>query len=269
MSLLPFEEVSRRLRAAARSYRGVQEIPIERIVGSVNRSDDFDRDFRSRRTLSRARLDQLRSAAATGPLPAIVVFEVGGAYFVEDGHHRVALAREAGAEFIDAQVTSLTTDYEIGPDVDVCRVIHTEQQRLLLEESGLAVARPEATIQFTLLDGYAQLRDIIGAYGYALSRQQGTLLTPREVAESWYSTVYQPGLEAVRNAGLPRLYESWHSTEADLFLWVYQLRRDLRAKDASIDFAAAARHARSQHLSSRRKRHHLRDGGTPLQRRHE
>jgi hypothetical protein len=78
MSLLPFEEVSRRLRAAARSYRGVQAIPIERILGSVNRSDDFDREFRSRRPLSRARLEQLRRVAATGPLPAIAVFEVGG-----------------------------------------------------------------------------------------------------------------------------------------------------------------------------------------------
>jgi hypothetical protein len=92
------------------------------------------------------------------------------------------------------------------------------------------------------------------------------LLTPPEVAASWYDTVYQRGLEAVRRAGLPRLYESWHSTEADLFLWVYQLRRDLRAKDAGVDFAAA-RHARGLHLGYRRKRHHLRDGGTPLQRR--
>ena len=173
MSLLRLDEASRRLRAATRAYRGIQEIPIERIVGSVDRSDDFDRDFRPRRALSRGRLDQLRTAAADGGLPAIVVFEVGGAYFVEDGHHRVALAREQGADFIDAQVTSLLTEYEIGPDVDVCQLIHTEQQRWLLDETGLAVARPEAVIQFTLLDGYTQLRDIIDAYGYLLCRRAG------------------------------------------------------------------------------------------------
>jgi hypothetical protein len=87
------------------------------------------------------------------------------------------------------------------------------------------------------------------------------------VAASWYETDYVPGLAAVRQAELPRLYESWHSTEADLFLWVYQLRRDLRAKDRSLDFAAAARHARSINLGYWRKRHHLRDGSTPLSRR--
>ncbi len=132
--------------------------------------------------VSRGRLEQLRAAAADGGLPAIVVFEVGGAYFVEDGHHRVALALEQGADFIDAQVTSLLTEYEIGPDVDVCQLIHTEQQRWLLEETGLALARPKAVIQFTLLDGYTQLRDIIDAYGYRLCRQRGELLPLSEVA---------------------------------------------------------------------------------------
>ena len=265
MDLLPFEEASRRLGAAARAHRGIQEIPVDRIVGSVDRVDDFDRDFHARRALSRARLASLRTA--DGPVPPIVVFEIGGAYFVEDGHHRVALAREQEAEFIDAEVTSLLTDYEIGPDVDVCRLIHTEQQRWLLAVTGLAAARPEARIQFTLLDGYTQLRDIVDAYGYRLSRDCGELLTAAETAGRWYDAVYRPGLEAVRRADLPRLYATWHSTDGDLFLWVYQLRRDLRAHDHHLDFDAAARHARSLHLGYRRKWHHLHDGGAPLPRR--
>ena len=264
MSLLSFEEASRRLRAATRAYRGVQVIPVDRIVGSVNRADDFDRDFRARRAVSRGRLEQLRQAS--GSLPAIVVFEVGGVYFVEDGHHRVALASERGAEFIDAQVTSLLTDYELGPDVDVPRLIHTQQQRWLLEESGLASARPQAQIQFTLLDGYTQLRDIIDAFGYVTSRQRGALLPPPDVAAAWHDDVYQPGVEAVHVAGLPRLYESWHSTDADLFLWVYQIRRDLQGQDRNVDFTVAARHARGLRLGFARKRHHLREGGTPLPR---
>jgi hypothetical protein len=262
VDLLAFEEASRRLGAAARSYRGIQEIAVDRIVGSVNRTDEFDRDFRVRGALSRARLASLR--AAEGPLPPIVVFEIGGAYFVEDGHHRVALAREQEAEFIDAEVTSLLTDYEVGPDVDVCRLIHTEQQRWLLTETGLAVARPQARIQFTLLDGYTQLRDIVDAYGYRLSRDCGELRPPAEIAGRWYDSVYRPALEAVRRADLPRLYASWHSTDGDLFLWVYQLRRDLRAHDHHLDFEAAARHARTLHLGYRRKWHHLHDGGAPL-----
>ena len=120
MELIPFDEASRRLRLAGRSYLGVQEIPVDRIVGSVNRSADFGRDFRPRRGLSRSRLASLRSAFPDSVMPAIDVFEVGGAYFVEDGHHRVALARERHAEYIDAEVTRLQTSYAVSPDVDVC-----------------------------------------------------------------------------------------------------------------------------------------------------
>ena len=267
MDLIPFDEASRRLSVSGQSYLGIQEIPVERIVGSVDRSADFGRDFKPRRRLSRSRLANLRSAFGDGPMPAIDVFEVGGAYFVEDGHHRVALARERNADFIDAEVTRLRTNYEIGPDVDICQLVHTEQQRLLLDESGLSRARPDAVIEFTLLDGYTQLRDIIKAYGYELARGRGELPTPEEVGADWYDTVYLPGVEAVRRAGLFELYESWFPTDADMFLWVYQLRRDLRGHDATIDFDAAALHARDVNLGWRRKRYHLRESPRPLPRR--
>jgi hypothetical protein len=75
-------------------------------------------------------------------VPAIDVFEVGGAYFVEDGHHRVALARERGADSIDAEVTRLQTDYEIRPDVDVCQLIHT---RATVDAFGGQWAEPRTT----------------------------------------------------------------------------------------------------------------------------
>jgi hypothetical protein len=264
VGLIPFDEASRRLRVSARSYLGIREIPIERIVGSVDRSGDFDRDFKPRRGLSRSRLASLRSAFRERSMPAIAVFEVGGAYFVEDGHHRVALARERHADFIDAEVTRLQTNYEVGPDVDVSQLVHTEQQRMLLEESGLGRARPAAVIEFTLLDGYTQLREIIKAHGYDLARERGALPAPEEVAGDWYDTVYVPGVDAAHRASLPELYASWHSTDTDLFLWLYQLRRDLRAHDPAIDFEAASRHARELNLGRRRKREHLRDGRRPL-----
>ena len=98
-------------------------------------------------------------------MPAIMVFEVGGAYFVEDGHHRVALAREQGASYIDADVTRLETSYEISPDLELAQLIHTEQQRKLLSDSGLSRARPHAVIEFTFTDGYTQLTEVIKAHG--------------------------------------------------------------------------------------------------------
>src|SRR5438067_2978173 len=155
MGLLPFDEVRRRLKIVGQSYGGIREIPVERIVGSVDRSADFDRDFKTGR--SRSRLAALRGAFPDGDMPAIEVYEVGGLFFVSDGHHRVALARERGAMFIDAEVTRLQTSYALPPDVDVARLLHTEQQRRLLEESGLASSRPDAVrIEFARPRGYAE-----------------------------------------------------------------------------------------------------------------
>jgi hypothetical protein len=54
--LIPFDEASRRPRISGQAYIGIQEIPVDRIVGSVDCSDDFGRDFRPRRRLSRSRL---------------------------------------------------------------------------------------------------------------------------------------------------------------------------------------------------------------------
>ena len=246
------------------TYVGLREIAIDRIVGSVNREMDFDRNFKPRRGLSRSRLASLRQAFADGGMPPISVFEVGGAYFVEDGHHRVAVARERHADFIDAEVTRLQTNYEVPPDVDVAQLVHTEQQRILLEETGLGHARPDAVIEFSLLDGYSQLLDIIKAHGYDLARHSGAVPTPEEVAGNWYDSVYLEGVQAARDEGLAQRYESWGMTNADLFLWLYQLRRDLRAYDAGADFHQAARQSMQIRFTRQQRQHLQREGRRPL-----
>ena len=48
-SLLPLGEVTDRLRILGQSYAGMRTIPVDRIVGSVDRSVDFDRYFKPRR----------------------------------------------------------------------------------------------------------------------------------------------------------------------------------------------------------------------------
>jgi hypothetical protein len=269
VDLLPFDETRRRLRLVGKTYVGVREIPIERIIGSVDRDGDFDRGFTPRHRPTRRRMAGLREVFADGAMPPISVFEVGGAYFVEDGHHRVALAREQGAEFIDAEVTRLETTYEVPPGADPRQLVHTEQQRILLEETGLGRARPHAVIEFTLLEGYAQLCDIIKAHGYDMSLTRGVVPAPEDVAGDWYDSVYVPAAEAAREAHLPermlRRYESLGGlTEADLVLALYQVRRDLRAYDPNADFDAAADELLHAKLTRQNRRQVLDAASRPL-----
>jgi hypothetical protein len=265
VDLLPLDEARRRLRVVSQSYLGVRPIPVELIIGSLDRNADFDRRFRPRRGLSRGRLASLRSAFRDGQMPPIEVHELGGAYFVADGHHRIALARERGADFIDAEVIRLQTNYALGPDVDVRQLVHTEQQRRFLDESGLGRARPDAVIEFSRPGGYPELLEIVKAHGYDLALRRDTLPTREQVAADWHDNVYQPGVAALRRKSLPEAYS--YKTDADLFLWVYQRRRALRVADAATDFDDAAREARDQRVSRRFRRAFLREKGRPLRRR--
>jgi hypothetical protein len=257
MDLLALDEVQRRLRITSQSYSGVQPIEVARVVGSLDRSSDFDRDFRPIRRVSAQRLSSLRSAFPDGDTPPIEAYEVGGAYFVSDGHHRVVLARERAAEYIDAEVTRLETNYAIGPDVDVRQLVHTEQHRTLMEESGLARARPDAVVEFSRPGGYPELLELIKAHGYDLGRRMGKLPAPEDVAADWYDTVFAPGVAALRRESLPEVY--LYKTNADLFLWVYQRRRALRVLTPDADFDVAARDARGQRVSRKFRKEFLRE----------
>ena len=263
--LLPLDEVQRRLRVVGQSYAGIRPIEVSRIIGSVDRTLDFDRCFTPRLQGSAERLASLRAGFRDGVLPPIDVYEVGGAYFVADGHHRVALAMQRGADYIDAEVTRLETNFEIGPDTDVCRLIHTEQQLTLLRESGLSDARPDAVIEFSRPGGYPELLELIKAHGYDLARRRGELPTPEEVAADWYDHVYLPGVAAARREDLAEVYT--YTTDADLFLWVYQRRRALRVDCPETDFADAAREAAEVRISARDRRRFLREKSSPLPRR--
>jgi hypothetical protein len=266
-NLLPLDEVQRRLRVVGRSFGGIRPIEVHRIIGSVDRSLDFDRCFTPRLQDSAQRLASLRAGFPNGDLPPIEAYEVGGAYFVADGHHRVALAMQRGAEFIDAELIRLETNFEIGPDTDVCQLIHTEQQLTLLRESGLADARPDAVIEFSRPGGYPELLELIKAHGYDLARRRGELPTPEEVAADWYDHVYLPGVAAARLEELSEVYT--YTTDADLFLWVYQRRRALRVGCPETGFADAAREAAAIRISARDRRQFLREKSTPLRRRGE
>jgi hypothetical protein len=262
VELLPLDEVQRRLRIVGQSYNGVRPIEVGRVVGSLDRSGDFDRNFRPRRNASMQRMASLRSAFPDGDMPPIEAYEVGGAFFVADGHHRVALALEREAAFIDAEITRLETNFEIGPDVDVRQLIHTEQQRTLLQESGLAEARPDVVVEFSRPGGYPELLELIKAHGYDLARRRGKLPHAEEVAADWYDNVFAPAVAALHREELPELY--LYKTDADLFLWVYQRRRALRVLTPDADFDHAARDARGQKVSRRFRREFLREKSTPL-----
>jgi len=101
-SLPVFHPASRRVVPR----RGVQEIPLDAIRGTVEptRAADFDAEFRPA-PHARQRWQRVWMAEQRGTgLPPVSVVPVGDAYALRDGHHRVSVARARGAIAIDAQL---------------------------------------------------------------------------------------------------------------------------------------------------------------------
>lgn len=89
---------------------GLRSIPIDSIVGTVDRGHGFDGEFRPTTKRVRDRWQRIAAAARRGEsFPPIDVFRIGTVHFVEDGHHRVSVARQLGHEVIEARVTEITT----------------------------------------------------------------------------------------------------------------------------------------------------------------
>jgi hypothetical protein len=104
--LLAFDEVGVGRLAHNRRYLGLRNVEVSKIVGSVGRHDAFDRGFMPTKASLAERWKRIDRAFHNGlALPAVRLHKIGDAYFVEDGNHRVSVARYQGVETVEAEVT--------------------------------------------------------------------------------------------------------------------------------------------------------------------
>ena len=169
---------------------------MERIVGTSDRCCDFDRCFKPLRDGLGQRVADVARAFEDGGFSPIEVVQVDRAYFVVDGHKRVAAARRLGVGSIDAHVTRLPTPYSIDEHIDRAGVALLEGERRFRATSGLS-----ARIRCLSPAGYGELTEAIKAHGYDLMRERGELVDERDIAADWYTRDYKHR----RGAGRGRL----------------------------------------------------------------
>jgi hypothetical protein len=102
-----FEEARQRAGALNRLPPRVVHIAVGCVVGSVDaaKAAGLRPDFLPQQGTHAARYHSVEVAMRDGaPLPAIEVYGLGDAYYVVDGHHRVAAARRLGQLYLDAIV---------------------------------------------------------------------------------------------------------------------------------------------------------------------
>jgi hypothetical protein len=98
------------------SRLGLRDVKVSKIVGSVGRHEAFDRGFMPTRASLEERWKRVDRAFHHGlDLPAVRLYKIGDSYFVEDGNHRVSVARYQGVETIEADVTEFYPLYRAHP----------------------------------------------------------------------------------------------------------------------------------------------------------
>jgi hypothetical protein len=257
--LIPYHEVRKRVSPEAESYRGFQTVPIDQIVGSVDRFRDFDRAFLPRRGHTAGRWKNIdRAYYQDVQLPPTQLYKVGDVYFVKDGNHRVSVARERGVEFIDAEVYEGHIRVPLYASMAPTELLLQVEYAEFLRNTDLDRLRPDHDIRPTSLGRYDEIWDQILLHREWLSEHCGRDASPAEAVADWYDNMYLPIVRVVREQGVARRFPD--RSEADMYLWVMAHRDELEHRyghevdpaESATDYARAVK--REARLSRRLSR---------------
>jgi uncharacterized ParB-like nuclease family protein len=218
--LASIEDVLDAARAEGRSYGGIQEIPVDKIVGSAGsmaKAEDFDPAFLPTTPRLRDRWTRIyREMVEGAELPPIDVYRVGDGYYVIDGHHRVSVARSLDRPTITARIIEVRTRAPLGTDVDTAALLRAAEYAKFLEATQLDKVRPGARLECSRLGRYDELLKHILGHQYFLGLERGRPVPLPEAAASWYDTVYSPIADIIRRHEVLKQMPGW--TEADLYV---------------------------------------------------
>jgi len=250
--LLSFDDVKERLRLREESYKGLQNVPIDQIAGSVGRYRDFTSSFLPKSGKMQERWSRVYAEAnGMRGLPPIELYKVGDVYFVRDGNHRVSVARRMGAKTIEAHVTELQTPIELHPGMSAQELDDAACYADFVTVTGLQRTRPHH--QPIILSEPSRYSDLLGHIHLQrsfLEKARGQEVSIEEAAADWYDNVYRPAVSLIRKYDMLR-HDS-NRTEGDLYLWLVDHLSEVKEaygnqapartfSDALVDFLSERR----------------------------
>ncbi|MET0929993.1 MAG: ParB N-terminal domain-containing protein [Aeromicrobium sp.] len=199
---MSFDEVVDALGRRAEHYAGTKVIPLDAIVGSVDKVRDFDRRFRPTSTVSRQRWERLARASRTGEvIPPIDVYQIGDYYFVRDGHHRVSVARSLGVTLIEARVTTIETF--LAPVGITARVdLELKFWRRLMLERVPFTGEARAAVAVDRPTDYGEIAEAVEAWAARRMHAEGAYMDKATMAQRWYDEEFQPVVQMIEDAGV-------------------------------------------------------------------
>ncbi len=232
-TLLPFDAVRSQLRQQSPLYRGIQEAPLDAIVGSVGRYREFTRQFLPLNDSLQERWVNVESLSSAQGWPPVDLYQVGNVYFVKDGNHRVSVARQMEMPTIEANVWQFPEEISVEPDTKLDELLIELGMRNFMARTRLDEQVPDHNIRFTSPGRHTELLTQIQVLQETLSLIDDEKMPYDEAVLAWYEMIYLPTVQIIKDSGLMDAFPG--RTEADLFAWFSLRREPLRAMYGDYD----------------------------------
>ena len=228
-----FDEDAARSGPLAKKSLGLRQVEVARIIGSVGRASNLNARFRP---LKRDRLDEQRfqhifEGMRDGvSLPPVELYKLGFGFYVLDGNHRVAAARELGQIEMDAEVT------EFIPLGDL------EAQRAFAERRAFERTTGLTRIEANRAESYQTLLHEILSF---VERNQP--IDRREGARRWYNQTFRPLARRIRQLALAGVFPGDRSADIIARLASFRANETHEADEGDDWFLSLERFAIAHH----------------------
>ena len=246
--LIEFSSIEKNLENVNQVNLGIKTIPIDKIVGSLGRYQDFTENFLPAKTRVSAKYESVKDLLLAGKiLPPIKVYQILDHYFVIDGHHRVTVAKkELNAKDIDAEVISILFDLELSSDKKYSYNTERAKEFLVRLEENIFEKKAHLKnsilkypIKVTELTSYGKFYEEINIFKKKYNK--GELAKKPIIYASllWYEKRFLPSVEIILEEKILDHFPK--RTYADLYLWIQLHKYYLSQKaghDVGFDFTA-------------------------------
>lgn len=245
-TLIDLDSIINNLEHTHLRSRGIEAIPIRKIVGSLGRYQDFSEGFLRNKARTDARYESIKQAMLAGKIfPPIKVYQIFDRYFVIDGHHRVTIARnELNAAAIDADVTEVHFALDLSPGKKY--IYNTEKAKdflIMLEEdafqtkTSLKNAILVHPLKVTDLTSFAKLYEEILDFRKSYNNGELAKKAVMNAGYLWYEKRFLPAVKIMIEEGVLQHFP--RRTYTDLYLWIQQHKYYLSQRaghDVGFDF---------------------------------
>ncbi len=207
-----FNSRQEREKAYESIKRGISMVPLERIVGSVGRYQDFDSQFITTDGRQNERLASIIKAMKSGRvMPPISLYQIKNDYFILDGHHRFKAAKQLGYTEIRSKILELL------PSTDTLENRLYVERTTFRDEAGL-----ENIIELTEPGQFELLEKQINEHQAFLQKETNDDVSYQKAARDWYKTIYRPLASVIRESRLIKSFPGRSVDDLYLYISVHQ-----------------------------------------------